>query len=184
MKKCYSCGELFGPTQMTDVNIDIDSPYEGLCERTKKYLTVSYCLTCYPKEHTKPYIIGEKWQNKTLNGTPCRIYAEDGKCDFPIHGAICTMVGWEVMTWDSDGNADYETIYDLLPIRKKKRVFKTLNELGMDYTFEYDQPKGLVAVSIKGTRYVKCKNDVPAALNVSGMWLTIFTKEVDDEEMP
>lgn len=44
-----------------------------------------------------------KWKDKTRGGHPVRIYAEDGKGPYPIHGAINEGDGWKIRMWSTDG---------------------------------------------------------------------------------
>ena len=62
-----------------------------------------------------------KWRDTTRDGTPVRIYAQDGAGHYPIHGAIKKEKGWLKADWDEGGNYHYKGAHDgldLIPLRE------------------------------------------------------------------
>ena len=79
-----------------------------------------------------------KWQDKTRGGYPVRIYNEDANIFHHIHGAMSYGAHGQMncASWLADGHYfTTDSPYDLMPIPKKKRVYKTLDELAKDYEF-------------------------------------------------
>jgi hypothetical protein len=127
--------------------------------------------------------LGSKWQPVTRGGYPVRIYAEDGSAPFRIHGAVYVNEGWKHVSWLSDGqylSTNHYSDYNLMPIKKTKRVFKTLNELAKDYSFHY--ALGLITIFNDGTMYERdMYTDVsPTYQHYTKEWLEIFTKEIEE----
>jgi len=57
-----------------------------------------------------------------------------------------------------------------------KRIFKTLNEIGKDYSFKYNID-GCVDVRVGVQIYAACITDKTID-NIDPVWLQIFTKEI------
>ena len=128
--------------------------------------------------------VQSKWQDKTRGGYPVRIYNEDADIFHHIHGAMAAIgtEQYDCESWLADGHyfATEDSVYDLMPIPKKKRVYKTLNELARTY--------GIIGIS-NGRVYIAelqstCHMDVlefcEVDLGSSEAFLEAFTKEVDD----
>jgi len=62
---------------------------------------------------------------RTRDGQEVRIYAVDGNCPYPVHGAIKTEHGWSVACWDDDGNY-YGTTQNLKLVEVKQRIKETV----------------------------------------------------------
>ena len=65
---------------------------------------------------------------RTRDGREVRIYAIDGRGDYPIHGAIKTFSGWEAYIWLGNGRAVFndETERDTDLIEVKPRIRRTV----------------------------------------------------------
>lgn len=48
----------------------------------------------------------------TRDGREVRIYATDGCQDYPIHGAVNSLSGWDGFAWTSDGHVSLNHIDD------------------------------------------------------------------------
>ena len=73
---------------------------------------------------------------RTRDGREVRIYATDGRGDYPVHGAIQTVTGWESHIWFKDGKSifqdDKERPADLFEVkpRHKRTVWINVYEGG------------------------------------------------------
>ena len=132
--------------------------------------------------------VQSKWRDRTRGGYPVRIYNEDANILHHIHGAMaCSEHGqMNCASWRADGR--YFTTdgpYDLMPIKKKKRVYKTLNEIALDYGFSWN-PFDIVVHGKDNTHYKAASyligSDRDVAVYASDEWPEIFTKEVDDND--
>jgi len=129
--------------------------------------------------------VQSKWQDRTRGGYPVRIYNEDANIHHHIHGAAA-MGGCGQMnciSWKEDGHYQNEdSPWDLVPIQKKRRVFKTLNELANEYSF-FTVTNGVIQIQGHSCHIATLAwvgDGLFTANTMSGGWLTRFTKEVDD----
>jgi hypothetical protein len=64
-------------------------------------------------------------QYKTRSGLPVRIYSVDGGGGYSIHGAYLSDDGWNIESWDNDGNC-YDDIglddLDLIEVGKYDHI--------------------------------------------------------------
>ena len=71
---------------------------------------------------------------RTRDGREVRIYATDGRGDYPVHGAIQTITGWEAHIWFKSGKSifedDTERSGDLIEVKSriKRTVWLNVNE--------------------------------------------------------
>ena len=87
---------------------------------------------------------------KTRGGSEARVYATDGKDNYPVHGAMNNGDGWEYAGWTSKGGwfDDDNTRcskHDLIP--EKRRRLKTVAELMAEYWI-FDKDGALVNSAI------------------------------------
>ena len=123
----------------------------------------------------------KKWQDKTRGGYPVRIYNEDANIHHHIHGAAAMGVCGQMncISWKEDGHYQNEdSPWDLVPIRKRR--YKTLNEIALDYSFDYS-PHRIAIVGNDGVVYSMifsdlCGGEVASTIIRSDEWLEIFTK--------
>ena len=129
--------------------------------------------------------VQSKWQDRTRGGYPVRIYNEDANILHHIHGAMaCSEHGqMNCASWRADGHYfNTNGPYDLMPIPKKKRVFKTLNELANEYSF-FTVTDGVIQIqghSCHIATLASVSDGLFTVNTMSGGWLARFTKEVDD----
>jgi hypothetical protein len=126
--------------------------------------------------------MSNKWDNKTRGGYPVRIYAEDGGGICGVHGAMYKNDGWCATNWTHLGSylsTGKDSAYDLLPIKKKKRVFKTLDELAMDYDFKVEG--GIIHIEKRGCLLVTLLKGSTDVGLCDDEWNAIFTKEINEE---
>ena len=123
--------------------------------------------------------VQSKWQEQSRGDYAVIIYNEDANIHHDIHGAINTGAGYRVAEWKADGTHRSHTQFDLLPIKKKKRVYKTLNEIALDYSFSWN-PFDTVVYGKDNTHYKAAScligSDRDVAMYASETWLEIFTK--------
>jgi hypothetical protein len=145
----------------------------GILEQVHKVMSGKTCA-----ESAEP-----KWQDKTQGGYPVRIYAVDGAHPYTIHGATYKDGEWYLNSWRDNGlyllnNPCSE--YNLVPVKKTKRVFKTLDELAKDYSFLVEGVTVTVYINgdaRKAYRYVPNGQIIGIT---SPDWDAIFTKEVEE----
>ena len=126
--------------------------------------------------------VQSKWQDKTRGGYPIRIYNTDANIFHHIHGAMSYGAHGQMncASWLADGHYfTTDSPYDLMPIKKKKRVYKTLNEIALDYSFSWN-PFDIVVYGKDNTHYKAAScligSDRDVAMYASETWLEIFTK--------
>jgi hypothetical protein len=78
---------------------------------------------------------------KTRDGREVRIYAVDGEGDFPVHGAVKTLTGWDAMSWSLKGATHYNNampVHDLIEVRPriKREVWVNVYPLHVSVTYE------------------------------------------------
>ena len=62
---------------------------------------------------------------KTRYGDKVRIYATDGRGDYPVHGAILEDGEWGSQTWTIDGKFTDDgsgEVYDLVEVKPKRTI--------------------------------------------------------------
>ena len=68
---------------------------------------------------------------RTRDGREVRIYATDGRGDYPVHGAIKTITGWESHIWFKCGKSIFqdetERSGDLIEVKPRIRRTVWLN---------------------------------------------------------
>ena len=68
---------------------------------------------------------------RTRDGREVRIYATDGRGDYPVHGAIQTITGWEAHIWFKSGKSIFEDeterSADLIEVKPRIRRTVWLN---------------------------------------------------------
>ena len=67
-------------------------------------------------------MIDKNKQYRTRNGKEVRIYAVDGDCEMPIHGAVLNEIGWSVHSWARDGKWCPSMTDDLDLIEVRPRI--------------------------------------------------------------
>ena len=126
--------------------------------------------------------VQSKWQDKTRGGYPVRIYNEDANIFHHIHGAMaCGEHGqMNCASWLAGGHYfTTDSPYDLMPIPKKKRVYKTLNELARTYgTIGIGNGRVYIA-ELQSTCHMDVLEFCEVDLGSSEAFLEAFTKEID-----
>ena len=83
---------------------------------------------------------------RTRDGREVRIYATDGRGDYPVHGAIQTITGWEAHIWFKSGKSifedDTERSGDLIEVKPRIKRTVWLN-VYPDKTGDYSQLRSL-----------------------------------------
>jgi hypothetical protein len=95
---------------------------------------------------------------RTRDGREVRIYAIDGRGDYPVHGAIQTITGWEAHIWFKSGKSIFEDETersgDLIEVKPRIKRTVWLN-VYPDKNGDYSQLKGL-ADALAATDRLAC----------------------------
>jgi hypothetical protein len=174
--KCLTCGELF----------------------TSSISLATQCRSCYDKKLDSNETMQKAVQGKEMTDTPIpqfelktrggyeyviyKTYKEeeaDGR--YCVHGAVKNPIGdWQMVSWGLNGRenrTDLLNDYDLLPLKPKKRRFKTAEELVANrYGILDFRGNGQITVIHGGKDYTRMLSDVPEG-NYSKDWLDVFTVE-------
>jgi len=69
-------------------------------------------------------MIDKNKKYRTRDGREVRIYATDGRGDWPVHGAYLVNDGWHLTTWRADGSFYIveEQPQDLIEVRPRIKI--------------------------------------------------------------
>ena len=74
-------------------------------------------------------MIEKKKKYRTRDGSAVRIYAVDGKSDYPVHGAVQCFDMWMCMSWSSRGicGEGEESKFDLVEVKPRYKLSMWVN---------------------------------------------------------
>jgi hypothetical protein len=86
-------------------------------------------------------MIDPKKQYRTRDGREVRIYAVDGGCSYPVHGAYKGDAGWVIAQWTREGcfqSNKFSNGFDLIEVkpRIRREVWVNVYEHGNGSYFE------------------------------------------------
>ena len=75
---------------------------------------------------------------RTRDGREVRIYATDGKDEWPVHGAVWNEDGWHPVTWMRDGRWSHQdTLTDLIEVKPRIKREVWVNVYRHDDGYEF-----------------------------------------------